>query len=91
VAPAPVAARPVETTACELAGVTKSFGALRAVEDVSLAIAAGSLTCLIGPNGAGKSTLLGCISGFHRVDAGVVSIGGAEVTRRAGAAFPRGS
>ena len=51
--------------ACELSGVTKAFGAVRAVDDVSLDIAAGSLTCLIGPNGAGKSTLLGCISGFH--------------------------
>ena len=67
--------------ACELVGVTKSFGALRAADDVSLAIAAGSLTCLIGPNGAGKSTLLGCISGFHRVDAGVVRVGGKEITQ----------
>jgi branched-chain amino acid transport system ATP-binding protein len=79
-APAPVAAEPDETIACELVGVTKSFGALRAVDDVSLTIAAGSLTCLIGPNGAGKSTLLGCISGFHRVDAGVVRAAGSEIT-----------
>ncbi len=52
---------------CELVGVSKSFGSVRAVADVSLTIGAGSLTCLIGPNGAGKSTLLGCISGFHAV------------------------
>jgi branched-chain amino acid transport system ATP-binding protein len=72
-----------ETTefACEIVGVTKSFGALRAVDDVSLEIGVGSLTCLIGPNGAGKSTLLGCISGFHLVDRGVVRVGGHDVTR----------
>jgi branched-chain amino acid transport system ATP-binding protein len=67
--------------ACELSGVTKAFGAVRAVEDVSLDVAAGSLTCLIGPNGAGKSTLLGCISGFHPVDSGVVRIDRHDVTR----------
>jgi branched-chain amino acid transport system ATP-binding protein len=66
---------------CELTGVTKAFGAVRAVDDVSLDIAAGSLTCLIGPNGAGKSTLLGCISGFHFVDSGVVQIEGHDVSR----------
>jgi branched-chain amino acid transport system ATP-binding protein len=67
--------------ACELTGITKTFGAVRAVDDVSLDVAAGSLTCLIGPNGAGKSTLLGCISGFHLVDSGVVRIDGRDVTR----------
>jgi branched-chain amino acid transport system ATP-binding protein len=67
--------------ACELISVRKSFGAVRAVDDVSLTIAEGSLTCLIGPNGAGKSTLLGCISGFHSVDAGEVRVGGLDVTR----------
>jgi branched-chain amino acid transport system ATP-binding protein len=68
-------------TACELKGVTKAFGAVSAVDDVSLEIAAGSLTCLIGPNGAGKSTLLGCISGFHVADDGVVRIDGHDVSR----------
>jgi branched-chain amino acid transport system ATP-binding protein len=67
--------------ACELKGVTKAFGAVSAVDDVSLEIAAGSLTCLIGPNGAGKSTLLGCISGFHVADDGVVRIDGHDVSR----------
>ena len=67
--------------ACELTGVTQAFGAVRAVDNVSLDVVAGSLTCLIGPNGAGKSTLLGCISGFHLVDGGVVRIDGHDVTR----------
>jgi branched-chain amino acid transport system ATP-binding protein len=77
----PLASETVQQLACELSGVTKAFGAVRAVDDVSLDVAAGSLTCLIGPNGAGKSTLLGCISGFHLVDRGVVRIDGHDVTR----------
>jgi branched-chain amino acid transport system ATP-binding protein len=66
---------------CEVRGVTKSFGAVAAVDDVSVAVERGSLTCLIGPNGAGKSTLLGCISGLLRVDAGSVAVDGQEITR----------
>ncbi len=80
-APLPLAPETEQPFACELAGVTKAFGAVRAVDDVSLDIAAGSLTCLIGPNGAGKSTLLGCISGFHLADSGIVRIDGHDVTR----------
>ena len=67
--------------ACEVSGVTKSFGGLAAVDDVSVGIERGSLTCLIGPNGAGKSTLLGCISGLVQVDAGGIVVAGEDVTR----------
>ncbi|HSC90771.1 MAG TPA: ABC transporter ATP-binding protein [Gaiellaceae bacterium] len=67
--------------ACEVRGVTKSFGGLAAVDDVTLGVERGSLTCLIGPNGAGKSTLLGCISGLARVDAGTIVVFGRDVTR----------
>jgi len=80
-APFPLASETEQEVACELSGVTKAFGAVSAVANVSLDVAAGSLTCLIGPNGAGKSTLLGCISGFHLVDGGVVRIDGRDVTR----------
>ena len=52
-----------------------------AVDDVSLDIAAGSLTCLIGPNGAGKSTLLGCISGLHAWTGDACVSTGQDVTR----------
>lgn len=79
--PAPLADEPDARLACELSGVAKAFGAVSAVDDVSLGIAEGSLTCLIGPNGAGKSTLLGCISGFHAVDEGTVRVDGRDVTR----------
>jgi branched-chain amino acid transport system ATP-binding protein len=57
------------------------FGGVAAVDDVTLGIERGSLTCLIGPNGAGKSTLLGCISGLHRADGGTVVVEGHDVTR----------
>jgi branched-chain amino acid transport system ATP-binding protein len=80
-ASSPLASDTERQLAWELSGVTKTFGAIRAVHDVSLDVAPGSLTCLIGPNGAGKSTLLGCISGFHVVDSGVVRIEGHDVTR----------
>ena len=80
-ASAPVAVEPGAQLVCELSGVTKAFGAVAAVDDVSLGIAEGSLTCLIGPNGAGKSTLLGCVSGFHAVDEGTVRVAGQDVTR----------
>ena len=80
--PAPLEADTGATLACELSGVTKVFGAVRAVDDVTLDIVEGSLTCLIGPNGAGKSTLLGCISGFLVADEGSVRVGGRDVTRQ---------
>jgi branched-chain amino acid transport system ATP-binding protein len=67
--------------ACEVRGVTKTFGAVAAVDGVDLSVERGSLTCLIGPNGAGKSTLLGCMSGLLRVDAGRVVVEGHDVTR----------
>jgi branched-chain amino acid transport system ATP-binding protein len=74
-------AHTADRVACEVVGVTKSFGAVTAVDDVSFGVAPGSLTCLIGPNGAGKSTLLGSISGLHPVDEGAVIVGGRDVTR----------
>lgn len=60
--------------------VSKSFGAFTAVDDVSLAVAAGSFVALLGPSGAGKSTVLRMIGGFELPDAGRIHIGGREVT-----------
>jgi sulfate/thiosulfate transport system ATP-binding protein len=60
--------------------VTKSFGSYLAVDDVSLAIASGSLTALLGPSGSGKSTLLRIIAGLEHPDQGSVSIHGDEAT-----------
>ena len=61
--------------------VSKSFGAVQAVQDVAFAVERGSLTCLIGPNGAGKSTLLHCVSGFLRADRGRIELENRNVVR----------
>ena len=60
--------------------VSKTFGGLRAVQDVSFDVPAGSLTALIGPNGAGKTTLFALMSGFLRPDAGQVRFAGQDIT-----------
>ena len=57
----------------------KSYGALRALDDVSLAVEAGEFFGLLGPNGAGKTTLISVIAGLARADAGRVAVMGADV------------
>ncbi|QTL04759.1 ABC transporter ATP-binding protein [Aquabacter sp. L1I39] len=64
----------------ELRGVTRKFGGLVAVNDLSMTVAAGSIHGLIGPNGAGKSTAFDLISGLTRISAGHVLFSGADVT-----------
>ncbi len=63
-----------------LDGVSKSFGAIRATDDVSLAFADNRIHALIGPNGAGKSTLIQQIAGWLRPDAGRIVFGGEDIT-----------
>ncbi len=64
-----------------LSGVGRTFGALKAVDDVSLDVPAGARHALIGPNGAGKSTLFKLITGTLPVTAGSVALAGADITR----------
>ena len=71
----------VEPLGVQLVGVTKRFGALRAVDGLTLTIPPGALTALIGPNGAGKTTLLDLIAADQSVAAGRIVIGGVDVTR----------
>src|SRR5687767_9238560 len=61
-------------------GMTKSFGGLTVLDDVSLRLEPGTVHALLGENGAGKSTLVKCIMGFYRADAGQVVIGGRAVS-----------
>jgi iron(III) transport system ATP-binding protein len=63
----------------DLKNLTKSFGQGNAVADISLAIKAGSFTCILGPSGCGKTTLLRMIAGLERASAGQISIGGRVV------------
>ena len=64
----------------EVAGLSKSFGGLKAVDEASLKVDAGEIVGLIGPNGAGKTTLFAAIAGFHRPDAGRIAFGGRDIT-----------
>src|SRR5688500_20337351 len=56
-------------------GVTKRFGPIVAVDDLSMSVGAGEIVALLGPNGAGKSTLIRMIVGLIRPDAGAVERG----------------
>ncbi len=60
--------------------ITKQFGGLRAVDNVSLTIETGRITGLIGPNGAGKSTLFDIIAGRYKPTSGKVFLDGEEIT-----------
>src|SRR3981189_1638278 len=60
-------------------GLSKRFGGLRAVQDVSFTVQENETVALIGPNGAGKTTSFHLITGFHRPDAGSVSAFGREI------------
>jgi len=61
-------------------GLHKSFGGVRAVRDISLAVPAGTVFAIIGPNGAGKSTLLNLMSGLYQPDAGELTFNDIDLT-----------
>lgn len=61
-------------------GLSASYGGIRAIDDVSLALRAGHVLGVIGPNGAGKTTLFDVISGFHRQDSGRVELLGEDIS-----------
>jgi D-xylose transport system ATP-binding protein len=66
----------------EMRNIYKSFGGVRAVQDVSLQVAAGEVLGVLGHNGAGKSTLIRMLSGAMEIDSGTVLVGGEAVTIR---------
>jgi len=68
------------TAALTLTGLTKSFGALRATDNVTLSVEANDCHAVIGPNGAGKSTLIGQITGEITPDAGRIAFFDADIT-----------
>jgi ABC-type branched-subunit amino acid transport system ATPase component/MFS family permease len=71
---------PADGPALEVVQVSRRFGGIRAVDDVSLAAQPGEIVGIIGPNGAGKTTLFDIVSGYTPADAGQVMLGGGAVT-----------
>ena len=63
-----------------LRGVSKAFGAVAALTDIDLDVAAGEVVAIVGDNGAGKSTLVKVLSGVHHADSGTITFEGREVT-----------
>src|SRR5262249_41549821 len=79
--PLPEFLRPLAGESCvlEVAGVSKSFGGIRAVRDAGLKVGAGEIHALIGPNGAGKTTLFNLVSGLYEPDAGTIKLHGRDI------------
>ena len=73
----------------EVQDLTKHFGAVRALDGVSLSVAAGEVVCLIGPSGSGKSTLLRCINFLEEPTSGMVRVNGRRMGWREGDGQPR--
>jgi branched-chain amino acid transport system ATP-binding protein len=68
------------TPLLQISGLTRRFGGLTAVDDLSLRLAPGEFVSVIGPNGAGKTTFFNLVTGFERPDAGRVQFDGADIT-----------
>ena len=64
----------------DVSGLTKRFGALRAVNEVSFEVAEGEILGLIGPNGSGKSTIFNCIAGLYAPSGGRISFEDKDIT-----------
>ena len=64
----------------EIRNLSKSYGAVKAVNDVSMHVGVGEIGGLIGPNGSGKSTFFDCVTGLSRPDTGIVLLDGQDIT-----------
>ena len=68
------------TETLKIEHLTKDFGNLRAIDDVSFSARQGEIIALLGPNGAGKSTLMNMITGFLAPTSGTISVLGSKIT-----------
>jgi branched-chain amino acid transport system ATP-binding protein len=66
----------------EVQGLSKRFGGLVAVNDLSFEVPRNSILGMIGINGAGKTTVMNCINGLYTSDAGRITLGGADISRK---------
>ena len=73
----------------EIDGLSKSFGGLRALDDVHIACASGETLGIIGPNGAGKTTVFNVVTGFTRPTSGEIRFRGQPITRKTAARICR--
>ncbi|HEV3395165.1 MAG TPA: ATP-binding cassette domain-containing protein, partial [Xanthobacteraceae bacterium] len=71
----------VSVSVLEVANVSKRFGSLIAVRDVSMRVPKGELRAVIGPNGAGKTTFFNLISGLFPLTAGTIAFDGRDITQ----------
>jgi ABC-type branched-subunit amino acid transport system ATPase component/ABC-type branched-subunit amino acid transport system permease subunit len=71
---------PSATPILEARNVVKTFGGLRALDDISIKLHRGTITAVIGPNGSGKTTLVNCITGIEVPDSGRILLAGADIT-----------
>jgi len=70
------------TPLLETRGLSKTFGGLKAVQNVDLRIEANRVVSVIGPNGAGKTTFFNCVSGIYRPESGSILLDGHDITGR---------
>lgn len=73
----------------DVRGVSKHFGGIRAIEDISFSLKSGSILSIIGPNGAGKTTLFNCLTGFMRPSHGKIHFADSEISALAPDAITR--
>ena len=70
------------TALLEVHGISKRFGGLQAVSEVSFNLEQGEILGLIGPNGAGKTTLFNLVNGVYKSDSGTIVFAGKDITGR---------
>jgi ABC-2 type transport system ATP-binding protein len=76
----------LDSTAIKVSNLTKKFGEVVAVNDISFSVNQGELFGFLGPNGAGKTTTINMLTGLARLDSGTINIGGIDCTRNPKAA-----